>query len=757
MTIRRTAIAAAILTTYAVPAVSREDVQQPPTAADDVQVLSPVDIEGKKVDGYKAESAQSPKFTAPLLDTPRSFTVISEDLLRDTAADSLQDALRQVPGITFLAGEGGQPIADRPVIRGINSTANLFVDGVRDIGSQTRRVFDIESVEILKGTDSVYAGRGGGGGSVNLVSKTAGGEDFQRGAVTIGTADTLRATVDGNWMVSDTAAFRVGVLGEKAGVPGRDSVVESDAVGVSPSLAFGLGSQTRMTLDYYHVRESGIPDYSIPYDLASGEPVTETLGIDEENFYGLLNRDFLEGETDIATAIVHHELTPNLRLRNLTRWGKSTNSYVVTNPDDSRGNVEDGFVYRSSKNRWSQTKTLANQTDLSGVAVAGRFEHSYNIGLEFIRENKEQDGYNVVSAASAFGSDCSSTEVDPASGMTFGELLRANGDCTSLASPTPADAWMGTVTRRNTPTVYETDATAIYAFDTVKLSDHWQISAGLRWDRYETEATSASDPTLNAYADDTFINYQLGAVFKPVANGSIYVSYGTQTTPATLGTGDEDTPQPDSPADCTRRCRRDNTQLDPEESVNIELGTKWDLFDQRLRVTAAIFDITRENASIEVSAGVFEQVGETRVTGAEIGFAGGITERWHLFGGYSYLDSELVRSGFEDTAEGQQLTNTPEHSVSLLTNYDLTERLTIGGGANYVSEVFGSVTSDPRKTVPAYWRYDAMAAWEILDAVEVQLNVQNLSDEVYYTKAYASHYAAKGPGRQVLLTTHFSF
>lgn len=754
MLFRRTAMTAAVLSMYSIPVFASAAA----VAADkEVPVLPTTKVKGESVEDYKIDDAQSPKFTAPLVNTPRSVTIISEELLRDTAATSLQDALRQVPGITFAAGEGGQPIADRPIIRGINSTSNVFVDGVRDIGTQTREVFDVESVEVMKGTDSVYAGRGSGGGSVNLVSKVAKGEEFTRGTMMIGTDDIVRATYDQNWKIGDDKAARLGVLGARGGVPGRDEAVDYDSWGVSPSLAFGLGSQSRVTLDFYHLEDNSMPDYSTPYDQTTGLPVVETQNVDRENFYGLVNRDFREAETDLVTLFLERDLDNGLHLRNVTRWGKSTNAYVVTNPDDSAGNVVNGYVWRNTKNRWSQNRTLANQTDLFGQIKTGAIEHSFDVGVELSREEKEQDGYTVTSAAAAFGRDCSSTEVDPETDMTYGELLIANGDCTSLYDPNPYDAWSGTVERTGASRFYQTDVTALYAFDTITFNPQWQLNVGLRWDSYETEVTQPSDPTngrYNAYSSDDFINYQLGLVFKPRRNGTVYLSYGTETTPATLGS-DDDGPSGDY---CTSRgCTEANTSLEPEETVNIELGTKWQLFEDHLLLSFAIFDITRENATIEIESGLTARAGETSIQGAEISFTGAITSKWQVFGGYSFLDSELTKGDFDSVAVGEVLPNTPEHSFTLFSNYAITPSLTVGGGAAYVSEVYGSVTSDPKKKVPDYWRFDMMASWQMMKNAELQVNVQNLTDEVYYTKAYANHYASVGLGRHVLASVNFSF
>lgn len=753
-----TRIAAALLAAYALPAAAQSrDAESPQSAQSSesealtqvAQRLSPITVEGHEVSGYKPDRASSSKFTAPLLDTPRSVTVVTEDVLRDTAATSLQDALRNVPGITFGAGEGGQPIADRPIIRGINSTSNVFVDGLRDIGTQTREVFALEAVEITNGADSVYAGRGTGGGSINLVTKTPKPEAFTRGTLMIGTSDTLRGTLDQNWVVGESSAVRLNVMGSRGDTPGRDNAVDYQKWGIAPSLAFGLGSPTRVMFSYYHLSDEGMPDYSIPYDLDTGLPVTETMGVDSESFYGLNSRDFRESETDIGTLIAERDLVGGRVLRNITRYGKSLNSYVVTNPDDSKGNVANGYVYRNTKSRWTETENFANQTDLSGEFDTGAIGHRYNVGLEFSREKKTQDGWTVTSAGTGTGTDCS----DPVEGP----LLLASGDCTSLYDPNPADPWQGSVTRNNTPTHYTTDVTGLYAFDTITFTPQWLANVGLRWDRYETEAEKPTDPTVNGVARDVFLNYQAALMYKPVESGTIYVSYSTASTPAALGTSDEDAAFPGSPDDCTRRCRESNLDLEPEETTNIELGTKWDLFDQRLLLTAAVFDTTRENASIEVAAGVFEQAGETRVRGVEVSATGSITDAWQVFGGYTFLDSELVKGAYDSAAEGEVLTNTPENSFSLFTTYQVLPAFSVGGGAYYVDEVYGSTSATPTKKVPDYWRFDAMASLQLDDGFDLQLNVLNLTDEVYYTKAYTAHYAALGPGRQILVSANFSF
>ncbi|ROH91901.1 TonB-dependent siderophore receptor [Stagnimonas aquatica] len=754
-----TAAAAAVLAIYALPGAAQDAAAGAAPTPEAATQLEGVKVQYEAVSPYKAEEISSPKYTAPLRDTPKSVTVIPSQLIQDVAATSLQEALRTVPGITFMAGEGGQPIADRPVIRGLNSANSLFIDGIRDIGSQTRDVFALDGIEVTKGADSAFGGRGSGGGSVNLVSKQAKAEDFANASLLLGTADTLRATVDRNWKVNEHTAARLNVMGNHAGVAGRDSAVVSDKWGAAGALAFGLGSPTRISLDYYHLSDDGMPDYSIPYDLATGLPVTETLGVDRKNFYGLKNRDFLNTQTDIGTVSISHDLSPATTLSSSTRYGISSNDYLVSNPDDSAGNVANGLVYRSPKSRISETETFANLTTLSTRFDTGFIKHSLSTGVEFSREQRDQDTYTVNRVPAGTARVCT-------------QALQDSKDCASLYNPNPNDLWLGQVLPTNTPTHFTTTAGALFAFDTLELHKQWLVNLGLRWDSYETEAqrnagaTPATTPVpvaaLYASREDNFLNYQLGLIYKPVETGSIYLAYSTESTPQAIAAGDEDA------------VTAVNAVGKPEKARTAELGAKWELFGQRLLLTGALFDTERKDALLQLDTTTYQQVGKTRVRGFELSASGNLSDNWSLFGGYSYLDSKLVRgslyiaapSEILDPSQGKQLPNTPKHSLSLASTYKFLQKYSVGGGAYYVSEVYGStqttrntstgVVSIP-KHVPDYWRFDLNAGWQVNPNIGLQFNVQNLLDEVYYTKAYSNHYAALGTGRQYLLTANFSF
>ncbi|CAI3794928.1 putative TonB-dependent receptor BfrD [Pseudomonas sp. MM221] len=707
---------------------------------------------------YKVEKASSQKYTAPLVDTPRSVTVIPQQVIKDTNALTLQDALRTVPGITMGAGEGGNPQGDRPFIRGFDSQSDTMIDGVRDTGAQTREIFAVESVEVSKGPNSAMGGRGSAGGSINLVSKKAHLGNDLNGAYTWGSDQTQRYTFDGNYQFSDTVAGRLNLMTHESNVAGRDKV-NYDRWGIAPSMAFGLGTPTRVNLDFYHVESDDLPDSGIPYGYSVGKthtaasPDKPTDGGDSSNFYGLTGRDFRKTRSDIGTITVEHDLSDSLTIKNTLRHGNSMQDYVLTQPDDSAGNVINDGVWRRANTRVGNTATTTNQTDLFGEFVLGGFKNSFSTGVEFTHEDADRQTYTVTPNSKI------STCTGPSNG----------GSCTSLSNPNPDDAWTGTIARNYAGTDTSSTTRALYMFDTIELDPQWLLNVGLRYDHFTTKFrtydaagnTTVTSGVANKGEDTSeFVTGQIGLVWKPADNGSIYVSYATSATPpgSMLGEGTDGNPV------TTAAVKND---LKPEETTNYEIGTKWDLLDQRLSLTAAIFRTEKENTRVLTDLNTYENAGKTRVDGIELSASGKITDKWQVFAGYSYLDSEQVDGGkvnigtatapnFVDvTTNGNELGNTPKNSFSLWNTYAVTDKLTFGAGAFYVDKVWGSVANSTY--VPSYWRYDAMASYKLTKNIDLQLNVQNLTNETYYDKAYSTHFANQAAGRTTLLTTSFHF
>jgi catecholate siderophore receptor len=696
--------------------------------ADPVEI-GEVTIEAEAPD-YKAEP-ESPKYTAPLIDTPRSVTVVTEEVFEDTNATTLVDALRTVPGITMAMGEGGQPFADRPFIRGYESTSGIMVDGIRDASAQSRDVFNLEQIEVSRGANGALAGRGAPGGSLNLVTKTAKADDFIAGSAAVGNADHQRATLDINEALSDTVAVRVNGMWQDSGIPGRDAVFDN-RWGFAPTITWGLNTPTEFTASYSHYEGDGIIDYGHPLDLDTGQPVS---GIDPDNFYGLLNRDFHDTKTDSGQFEVSHALNDYVTLRNIARVSRSSNAYIASNPDDSQGNIVNGLVLRNVKSSNSTTESFVNQTDLQAGFSLGGLDHSLSTGVEFAYETTDRSTY-AVSQLAPGGIAIPRGECD-----LFGAGAPSGYNCTDLYNPKPNDPWTGAISR-NPVTRTNVDTFGAYVFDSITLSEKWILNLGLRLDDFRT------DTSTDLNNDDTLFTYQVGAVYKPAFNTSVYASFATSASPSGVTAGDGGDNISISDED-----------LKPERARNYELGVKWEPEGRDIALNAAIFrtEVVDGHVAVEAGRGAPQQaIGEQRVQGIELSATGSITDAWDIFAGYSYLDSEIIDAGPINTADvGNQMPNTPENSFTLWTTYDVLPRLTVGGGTNYVSKRFGNTANT--KSVDGYWKYDAMASYDLTSNIALQLNVNNLTDERYYDRVYTTHMATIAPGRSVVGSLKFKF
>ncbi|WP_370682558.1 TonB-dependent receptor [Comamonas sp. GB3 AK4-5] len=698
--------------------------------------------------GFKPEVSPQGKFTAPLLDTPKTVQVISEELLKQTGATSLQDALRSTPGITFGNGEGGNPSGDQPFIRGMDAQTSTFVDGIRDIAAGTREVFNVESVEVIKGADSAYAGRGGAGGSINITTKKAKNENFVSGDVGLGTDSYKRATLDLNRVLSEGVGFRLNAMAHDADVPGR-SGPQNKRWGIAPTVTFGMGTPTEASLSWQHLQTDNIPDGGVPYlysnnamaGLPGGSTVRPTYGNDRKNWYGLTNRDYEKEKSDLLTASVEHKFTDTNKIRNTLRYSKTEQDYIWTQPDDSKGNALNGYVWRRGNARVSDVNTLQNVTEFTGKQQTGSIGHSYAFGLELSKEKS-----TVRSSAIQNGGTCTSV-VDPW--------------CTSLNNPNGSAPWNFAWALPDQATINKVDTIALYGFDTLKFNEQWLLNAGLRVDHYKTSASGPAGgrgtntyPAYDISRTDTLFNYQLGLVYKPASNGSIYANIGTSTRPVgnALGNGNEDMVMTTQTA----------ADMKPEKTRSIELGTKWDLLEKKLGLTAAIFRNDVTNARI-TDGGVDYMAGSKVVNGLELGFTGQILSNLSVFGGYTYMDSEQKNAGAGNAANGQAFPNTPKHSFSLWTSYKPMNKLTLGLGiyaqssvnaAYAVSKVDGGLVT---KGAAGYARYDAMMAYQFNRNLAFQLNLYNLGDKVYYSGVRSPHYATMAAGRSAVASLKFTY
>lgn len=683
---------------------------------------------------YQNKNASSPKFTAPLVDTPRTVNIIPEQLIKDRGATSLQDVLRSTPGVTLGSGEGGTPTGDRPFIRGYEASTDIFIDGMRDYARGSHETFNLEAVEVIKGPSSAYTGRGGTGGSINLSTKKPQLENFVEGTVGIGNGGQNRQTLDGNSTLSDTTAVRLNLMRMGGDVPGRDDV-EYDRWGIAPTITFGLDTPTRVTLSYAHIENKDTPDMGIPFRNDANPDRTQPIDVDRNNFYGRKNVDFNKNTFDTATVELEHDLNNAFTLRNATRYGTSLNHYLFTRPtfdncsagDTGSCATEDADLQftRANRGRYRKSESVINQTDIFGTFNTGVFEHSITAGMEFSREEISSKTMDIKAetGTDSFWNPNSGGQYDKTIG--YGPKLK-DGDIKTMA---------------------------FYVFDTVKLNEQWSLNGGLRYDEFKVYKNASEDrngPVPSQSRDDGMWNYQAGIIFKPAENGSLYLSYGTSSNPSGENLGQNG--GADGPAGAAQV-----NDLKPEKSRSIELGTKWDLLNEKLSLTTAVFETTKTDArSTDPLTGDVSLAGENRVRGIEFGVTGSITDRWDIWAGYTYLDPEIknYRSG-KNVYDGNQIKFIAKNSATLWTSYEPIKDWTVGGGVSYVGERF--VNDDNTLTLPSHTLYDAMVGYRMSRNLELQLNVNNITDTRVYDASHVGLFANVGQGRSYMLNANYSF
>lgn len=739
-----TALSSAMLLTSAGLAVGQE--------TNEPKKLNTVRVEAEAINSYKAEKVSSPKFTQPLVDTPQTIVVVKKELFQQQSATTLSEALRNTPGITMLMGENGNTsTGDSIFMRGFDTQGSIYVDGIRDLGSISRDTFNTEQVEIAKGPAGVDNGRGAASGYVNLSSKLANQEDATTGTVTGGTADYKRATIDINRSLGETSAVRVNLLKQDAGVDGRDEV-ENNFQGIAGSLAFGLGTETRTYINFLSMEQSGIPDGGIPvigldgyYNaiFANGELAGQRPArVDGENFYGS-TRDFNDVKANMVTVRVEQDLAEGVTLRNTSRYGRTNQDQLLTGVNAitfaPATNPDAWVVSRSRQGKDQTNQILTNQTNLTATFDASGVKHELTSGVEFIYESQLNHTMGMP-----FVSPTSSTTVTQAAA--------------NLYNPSTSDVFQPVV-RTGAKTDGETTTYAFYAQDTVTLSEQWEVSAGIRADRFHTRTdaitrqaavTAPATQTIpvgtllasEAQLTDELFGWKLGAVYKPTSAGSIYASYATSQLP----------PGGANFALNTTNAANNinNPNLDPQEGTNAELGTKWNVLDNKLFLTAALFRSTNENEIATNPDGSSVAVGEKKVEGLELGVVGSLTDQWQISAGIAFMDNEITRGNrtIDDpntptneasgNNEGGVIQWSPETTFTLWTSYTFDSGLLVGGGARYIDTMVSSSTVNPTAQSTRsmlefgdYWVFDAMASYPINQNVTLQLNILNLADEDY--------------------------
>jgi catecholate siderophore receptor len=764
-------------------AMAAEDVKKDDQKSQPNSKLGAVKVNADAINAdFKAEKVSSAKFTQPLVDTPQTIVVVKKELFQQQAATSLSETLRNTPGITMLLGENGNTATgDSIFMRGFDTQGSIFVDGIRDLGSISRDTFNTEQVEIAKGPAGVDNGRGAASGYVNMSSKMANLEDAITGNLSGGSASYKRATVDVNKALSETAAIRVNLLGQDAGVVGRDQV-ENNYQGFAASLGLGLGTDTRIHVNFLSVEQSGIPDGAIPtigldgyYNaIFDSRPTPTTFpnggtfagtvpdSVDTNSFYGSTD-DHNDVHANMVTVRVEHDLADNVTVRNTSRYGRTKQDQVLTGvnaitfgPSSATPstNPDTWTVSRSRQGKDQANQILTNQTNLTATFEAGGVKHEVSGGVEFIYES--QINYTV---GTPFASPTSATRA---------AQVNAN-----LYNPSTNDVFQPVV-RDGGKTDGETTTSAIYVLDTISLNDQWEISAGLRAENYRTRYDSLTrqgavttgeqlipvgtyvGSALNA--DDQLLGWKLGGVYKPTENGSIYASYSTSQLP----------PGGANFSLSTSATNANNPNVDPQKGVNEEIGTKWNVYGNKLALTAAVFRSTNDNEFVTNTDGTTTNVGERRVQGIELGASGIVTQNWQVNAGLAYMEPEITRGNSATAAASTtrgDIQWSPKVTFTLWNSYTFANGLVLGGGARFIDTATSTSLTNAEALsrrsmveIPEYWVVDAMASYPINKNINVQLNVFNLTDEEYIgsLNSGVSRYTP-GAERSARLGVNFTF
>lgn len=746
---------------------------------------------------------ESPKATSAILDTPQTITVISDQTLRKQNLQTLRDALQTVPGITFGAGEGGGGYGDSINLRGYSASNDITIDGLRDSAQYSRTdPFNLQQIEVYNGANSVFNGSGSVGGTINLVSKVPTPTDLTIVQAGVGTDDYYRAAVDSNVRANELIAVRLNAMYHQNRVPGRD-VEKFERWGVAPSITLGIDEPTSLTLAYVHQEDNNTPAYGVPY-FKSFVNDGQLPGTDRSDYYGIANLDRQDTMLDRLTATFRHEVNDAISVRNLTRWQR-VSQYSQTSAPQGTFCLANGLQpvganglstvgipcpaglapgqYLPSGPRGTvrdqENQLLGNQTDLRVETGSreGGLRNVLNVGVAgFIEDYQISSGSLLRTAAGA--------AVTP---------------LPILSLRNPDTTWTGpinnTITAQNKG---EWRNLAVYAFDTLEIGEMFELNGGVRWEyqyaNFRGLPLQVTPPGTTPLTEaqrapqvsrDKLLSYRVGGVFHPVKDVSVYASFGNSKVPASatvrLGCGTIGAPNMAGAADPCAGA--------PETAKNYEAGVKAGLFGRRLELTASVFRNERTNFRVPsndptLPAGIQVLDGKSRVDGVTLGASGNITPEWTVFANYTYLDGKVRQSlsnrdraaGVFDAQAGQDLLQTPDHSGSLFTTYKLPFGLEVGYGFTYqgsfalnnrVRAVVNNTPIDtPQFRSDDYLIHRAYLAYSFAGGLTAQINVQNFTDEKYFTGirnnasatgVVTGGWAVPGEGRQATLSLFYNF
>lgn len=682
-------VALAALITFPSVATAQEQAED--------RVLDEIVIVGTVLYTDQVNALRSP---TPIIDVPQSLTIVTADQIAQRGFDSISDIIDYTPGVNASQGEGHR---DSVVFRGVRSTADFFIDGVRDDVQYYRPLYNLEQVEILRGPNALLFGRGGTGGILNRVTKKANlDEQFTSYQAGIDTFGGYNLQLDSNFVTSDTSAFRINGMYES--LENHRDFYDGERIGLNPTARFQLTPNTTFDLSYEYVDHERFIDRGIPTG-ADGRPVEALADI----VFGDPELNTTQLEAHLFRANVQHRFNDGLKGTFSAAYGdydKLYRNFYAASYDQGTGRVGlDGYVDTT------QRQNLILSGNLIGEFEMGPFGHTVVAGVEYIDTSNNNDRFNPVWTDSQDDVEFFSTQRPLALSGGIGTAF--NGNPTTVAFSDPNDDT-------------EADVTVFSAYfqDEIEVSDQFDIILGARLDSFEIDVLDVISGASRNRTDEK-LSPRFGLVYKPMENVSVYGSYSESFLPRS---GEQFASISDTSA-----------ALDPDEFSNLEAGLKWDFYPG-LSFTTAIFEIeqTRLDPN-DVDPSLLDQIDST-IQGFEAQLQGQVTPDWFVSAGYSYLDGEQGGNGLRPR-------ELPETTFSLWNAYQVTEAFGLGLGLTYQDETFitsGPNSEDVRPILPSYTRIDAAAYYDVNDRLRLQLNIENLTDELYFPSAHSTHQATVG-------------
>lgn len=693
---------------------------------------------------YKAKISGDSRHVKPLADTPQTIEVLTQTRIEESGKSDMRDVLSTLPGITIGTGEGGNAFGDRYVIRGHEARSDVFIDGLRDPGMTTRESFAAEQIEVTKGPSSTFAGRGSTGGAINTITKKASTEyDFTSVDAGLGTDEYVRVTIDSNKRVSDQVAVRANLLYGYKEIPDRDPA-EEDRFGALLSASYEPNDRLELVADYYHLTADDIPDLGTYF--VDGTPEPDPL------IYLQEDRDFLDTQVDTFTFKARYALSENLRFENGFRYGETDNGYIVSigGSQGTQSRTQDG---------WQEVEYLGNQANLFYDMELGGREHQIVLGVEYTEETVENGRYDIQYNPSTYYVEQQIEWRGRVFTRRFLDVGQAIADGVN-----PSKIWSGTVSKGVQDSDFDMETVSVYLMDTFDLTDRMTVFAGVRHDDFDYSnnvlGRGATVPTRFAY-DDGFWNYHGSLTYHFLEDANLYFTYSTASN---INGGESDVG-----GNCGYGgiCGDPDTigQGDPEETENLEAGLKWELFDEKLLASLAVFEITKDDVMESSAVSDYEttgtyNTGKNRVEGFELSVVGNLTEHLSMQLGFAKMESKIIESHDPEDV-GKPLANFANESANLLVRYQMTPAFSAGlaatfKGRMYVGQPDAAANTD--RKVPSYTSFDVFANYRINPAMNLRFNANNITDEDIFVAGYRSGgFVYIGERRNAYLTLTYDF